>query len=98
MVVEDSGLLGCATVLLGEWLLMLPRIVVASSCGSDYLTLEDEGSTFSQTVSNDLSNNDLSNDALLHPRRPESSCLCLSDGQFFCYVILEVLTGETMRM
>jgi hypothetical protein len=31
MVTEDSGLLGCATVLLGEWLLMLPRNVVASS-------------------------------------------------------------------
>lgn len=75
MVIEDSSLVGCATVLLGEWLLMLPRIVVASSCGSVYLTLEDEGSTFPQTVSNHLSN-----DALLHPRRPESSCLCLMDS------------------
>lgn len=67
--------------------------MVASSCGSDYFTLEDKGSTFPQTV-----NNHSSNDALLHPRRPEFSCLCLSDGQFFCHVILEVLTGDTMRM
>jgi len=93
MVTEDSGLLGCATMLLGEWLLMLPRIVVASSWGSGCLTFEDEGLTFPQTVSDHPSN-----DAVLHPRRPESSCLCLSDGQFFCHVILDVLIGETMRM
>jgi hypothetical protein len=72
---------------------MLPRIVVPSSSGSGCLTLEDEGSTFPPNVSNHLSNV-----AVLHPRRPESSCSCLSDGQFFCHVILEVLIGETRRM
>jgi hypothetical protein len=66
---------------------------VAKDCGVRLLDPEDEDSTFPQTVSNHSSH-----DAVLHPIKPESSCMCLYDGPFYCPVILEVLVGETVRL